>query len=1270
MEKSVTESPLPLSEISAFSANQTTNAYKIGNANACVWTSKAVFDQSDDSFSNLLKIAENCIDEKLVWITEDKISDLPEALGEQSLIQKTLLYQLSVKNILDSYLPNLLIDHREIFIRIVNEIDVDPQICLTNKKNDRPDPINRKKISNLISKANNTARQPLSRFLINPSIEWFTPEFITFLNAGSVRIKKDHEVRFPFLVCSQFQTSPLLKKDEKYLMAIVNCESKKLKSKLLETYIKNVALTLESAVKHQKNVVGASLVIKGRLTKDLLAWIRGSSPLDPSLIPQVEVIYGIPLQDSDGLVLPQEYLFTLKQGSKYRLNKNNSKITTPSAIKIYQAWQTLRPYVVVDQLINEAVSDSNNFISFIHAFWKFFSGLSNPQFDLPNLMEIKNCKMEEERLTPLVEKKVNLYGKKVEEEAQCKILARKNKAQKLLQEFNDSLNDSLIDKVRDRVKKIAEKSSGDSNLFYLDWSHIIYDALKNKAYDCKFENIQSITLEILNQKNVNAKLYRNRCILKLDDLSKKLDGKLRFHFSEKPNCIGFSSDYSNRLFNWTLLTIITIYMQLDEKKNNITVQKLIANFINTVFQSVSDKSNYSFFYQFVQDFKIAKKQYDSESIIALSKLDEKEIDYLKELKLDKEEDKFSSIQQKIKQNDNYKLVSFQLEELQLLKNILKSQKDHKARDIEAKLLKNKHEIVYEILDFFIEKSKLPMFKSEVLISFMNELESKLKTKQKEEKPNQNLDGLDNEEPFGNLFGNNDNNNDIEVFSQNNTMDEAISIPQKAPFGESKLVILLEETPLFDEISLNTIKSLLKEYEETFDTCELIPSNKNYVKLEKINNLISFYNNNPVWRYFYFFDIYIKHENIVKYIYAITEQGEIKIAHEPIGGDVSQRPCHSQLANGLGVKAAGELIFQYDDNTNIWRLVTINNGSGHYRPPAHICLPKAKEEVIPQLNSNISQDSISLLNSLKPGMTLASGWDDDKLEIFTKPSEVFIKIYNHISKNGKKVPYTFLFKNYEKYDVRSASVRGSFNNWSDCIMTEKAKNVWEVTIELEPSEYEFKYYIAQQAMNHQNKIFTHHKWVTDPSCPKSKHGEHNSILKVENPANTVEHIFKLPINSKNVTSVHLVGTFNDWLFAEKGVIKEGVKSNQYRMEKDEDGIWQLSVFLSENKYEFQYVVNGGGYGCWYLDETCEQHRTGEYTNSIIDIHRIEQVNKIDSKSEDSEEEPNQYFDSPISQPLPNSESHFTINKSEEELTEDDKETARHKFDMAAYKRHGS
>jgi hypothetical protein len=77
---------------------------------------------------------------------------------------------------------------------------------------------------------------------------------------------------------------------------------------------------------------------------------------------------------------------------------------------------------------------------------------------------------------------------------------------------------------------------------------------------------------------------------------------------------------------------------------------------------------------------------------------------------------------------------------------------------------------------------------------------------------------------------------------------------------------------------------------------------------------------------------VQHNNIIKFMYAATADGNIPLTEEVLRGEVTGRAAHSELAQGRNVYGAGELVFIKDPTTNMWVLSEINNASGHYRPP--------------------------------------------------------------------------------------------------------------------------------------------------------------------------------------------------------------------------------------------------------------------------------------------------------------------------------------------------
>jgi len=70
----------------------------------------------------------------------------------------------------------------------------------------------------------------------------------------------------------------------------------------------------------------------------------------------------------------------------------------------------------------------------------------------------------------------------------------------------------------------------------------------------------------------------------------------------------------------------------------------------------------------------------------------------------------------------------------------------------------------------------------------------------------------------------------------------------------------------------------------------------------------------------------KSDNIRKFIYAIDAKGSVRLCEESLEPG-SERPAHSQLVDGQNVYGAGEIYVRGLD------VISINNGSGHYRPDA-------------------------------------------------------------------------------------------------------------------------------------------------------------------------------------------------------------------------------------------------------------------------------------------------------------------------------------------------
>ncbi|MCX7803457.1 MAG: glycogen-binding domain-containing protein, partial [Meiothermus ruber] len=59
---------------------------------------------------------------------------------------------------------------------------------------------------------------------------------------------------------------------------------------------------------------------------------------------------------------------------------------------------------------------------------------------------------------------------------------------------------------------------------------------------------------------------------------------------------------------------------------------------------------------------------------------------------------------------------------------------------------------------------------------------------------------------------------------------------------------------------------------------------------------------------------------------------------------------------------------------------------------------------------------------------------------------------------QRVPVTFTYDPPYGLEVRSVSLRGSFNNWAELPMQKTEDGVWQVTVELPPGPIQYKFFI--------------------------------------------------------------------------------------------------------------------------------------------------------------------------------------------------------------------
>jgi len=177
--------------------------------------------------------------------------------------------------------------------------------------------------------------------------------------------------------------------------------------------------------------------------------------------------------------------------------------------------------------------------------------------------------------------------------------------------------------------------------------------------------------------------------------------------------------------------------------------------------------------------------------------------------------------------------------------------------------------------------------------------------------------------------------------------------------------------------------------------------------------------------------------------------------------------------------------------------------------------------------------------------------------WAEPSKDIVNI-SRATKNGKKLNVynlnfttayvdengnaTFKLKGFK--NAHNVILSGTFNKWNeDYFNMVPTDDGWELTLQLKPGEYEYKFIVDG-------------KWMEDPSNNLKKRNEfdgYNSIIKIYK---WVTFHLKTNLNAKKVI---LSGSFNDW------------DENKYRMIKTENG-WEYTLKLFGGKYHYKFIVD--------------------------------------------------------------------------------------------------
>ena len=154
----------------------------------------------------------------------------------------------------------------------------------------------------------------------------------------------------------------------------------------------------------------------------------------------------------------------------------------------------------------------------------------------------------------------------------------------------------------------------------------------------------------------------------------------------------------------------------------------------------------------------------------------------------------------------------------------------------------------------------------------------------------------------------------------------------------------------------------------------------------------------------------------------------------------------------------------------------------------------------------------------------------------------LKLYSAFATDYGNV--SFKLKGFR--DAKTVILSGTFNRWDESGFKMKSiDDGWEVTLQLKPDIYEYKFIIDQ------------HHWIIDPQNPskiENEFGGYNSLIDVQK---SVE--FRL-CDYLKAESVILSGDFNDW------------SEEDYKMTKVDD-CWVYIKRLSGGKYHYKFIVDG-------------------------------------------------------------------------------------------------